>query len=238
MTSPWPFAAVWFDLDGTLVDTEPLMARAVIEVMAARGMAIGDAEVAATVGRSWTEAHQMLGVDAPLEVWLAEVFTTADELAAAGEGVQVLDGGAELVRLLASRGATVGIVTGSTGPELDRALGVLGNGDPLPVHHRVVAGDYRNGKPHPEPYLLAASRAGVDPSACLVFEDSMVGVASARAAGMIVVGTTAANPPEASPAHQRLDLAHLVVSCLSEVDEPMLERLGGLLGGGAAPPGD
>jgi len=231
--SSWPFAAVWFDLDGTLVDTEPLMARAVTEVMAARGVAIGEADVAATVGRSWAEAHQMLGVDGPLNAWLAEVFSTADQLAAAGEGVQALTGAAELVRRLDRGGVTVGIVTGSTGPELDRALAVLAGGDPLPVRHRVVAGDYRNGKPHPEPYLLAASRAQVDPAACLVFEDSTVGVASARAAGMVVVGTTAANPPEPSPAHQRLDLAHLVVSCLSEVDDPTLEHLGRLLGGGA-----
>ena len=51
----------------------------------------------------------------------------------------------------------------------------------------VCAGDYSNSKPHPEPYLIAADRLGVKPEHCLVFEDTEMGIDSARAAGMASV---------------------------------------------------
>jgi beta-phosphoglucomutase-like phosphatase (HAD superfamily) len=60
----------------------------------------------------------------------------------------------------------------------------------------VTADDVRRGKPHPEVYLRAAAGLGVDPSACVVFEDAVVGVQAARAAGMRVIGVTSAHTAE------------------------------------------
>jgi HAD superfamily hydrolase (TIGR01509 family) len=51
----------------------------------------------------------------------------------------------------------------------------------------VCAGDYRNGKPHPEAFLMAAERLGIAPAACLVFEDTEMGIEAATAAGMASV---------------------------------------------------
>jgi beta-phosphoglucomutase len=57
----------------------------------------------------------------------------------------------------------------------------------------ITADDVRRGKPHPEVYLKAAEGLGVEPRACLVFEDAIVGVQAARAAGMRVIGVTTAH---------------------------------------------
>jgi HAD superfamily hydrolase (TIGR01509 family) len=62
------------------------------------------------------------------------------------------------------------------------AVGLLAKFDTL-----VCAGDYTHGKPNPEPFLMAAERLGIDPAACLVFEDAEPGIAAATAAGMASV---------------------------------------------------
>ena len=71
----------------------------------------------------------------------------------------------------------------------------------------VCAGDYSRGKPDPEPFLVAASRLGVDPRSCIVFEDSELGLDAARAAGMAWVRIAPpwerAGPAEANPAPSR-----------------------------------
>jgi beta-phosphoglucomutase-like phosphatase (HAD superfamily) len=77
------------------------------------------------------------------------------------------------------------VVSGSTRDSVTKSLetlGILEKFDTL-----VCAGDYRNSKPHPEPFLLAAERLGVAPEDCLVFEDTEMGIQSATAAGMASV---------------------------------------------------
>jgi len=77
------------------------------------------------------------------------------------------------------------VVSGSTRESVTRSLEALGI---LPLFDTLVcAGDYTHGKPHPEPFLLAAQRLGVPPAQCLVFEDAEAGIQSATAAGMASV---------------------------------------------------
>jgi HAD superfamily hydrolase (TIGR01509 family) len=77
------------------------------------------------------------------------------------------------------------VVSGSTRESVLKSLNILG------IAHLfdtlVCAGDYEQGKPNPEPFLLAAKRLGVEPEACLVFEDADAGIKAAMAAGMKVV---------------------------------------------------
>jgi HAD superfamily hydrolase (TIGR01509 family) len=77
------------------------------------------------------------------------------------------------------------VVSGGTREAVTRSLGALNLLDRFET--LVCAGDYRNGKPHPEPYLMAAERLGVAPEDCLVFEDTEMGIESATAAGMASV---------------------------------------------------
>ena len=74
------------------------------------------------------------------------------------------------------------VVSGSTRESVIASLEVLGLLDRFET--LVCAGDYRRSKPDPEPFLMAAERLGVDPADCLVFEDTEMGIDSARAGGM------------------------------------------------------
>ncbi|MDT9692916.1 HAD-IA family hydrolase [Streptomyces sp. P9(2023)] len=119
-------------------------------------------------------------------------------------GVELLPGTKELLSSLpADRWA---VVTSATRPLGEARLREVGIDFPV----LVAADDITRGKPDPEPFLLAAAKLGVDPAACVVFEDAPAGLAAGRAAGMrtVALATT----------HDRSELdADVVVTDLSEV---------------------
>lgn len=220
MDRSWPDAAL-FDLDGTLMDREPLMAEAVSRVLRAGGDLVGSDVVATGVGRSWTDIHDELTRASSL-VWsfddfMERVFEEADELIGAGFQVRVLSGAREIIERLAENGVTVAIVTGSLRREVPPVLEQVGVTDK--VSRVFAAEDYVSGKPDPESYLLAARTLGVEAGRCVVFEDSFPGVAAGIDAGMWVVASEDANPPVGHPAHQDLSRAHLVVANLARVTD-------------------
>jgi beta-phosphoglucomutase-like phosphatase (HAD superfamily) len=216
--APTDWAAAMFDLDGTLVDREPLMTAAVVEVMAATVTPVDEADAAGWVGRAWQDIHAELGVRHhlgwELHEWHARILTTADRLVGEGFALRELTGGAELIGWFHRHGVPVAVVTGSTHAEVEPVLDQLGVRAMVDVV--VAAGDYDRGKPDPAPFLVAADVLGVDPACCVVFEDSDVGIAAARAAGMAVVATAEANASAGEPGHQRLDVADVVVPSLLE----------------------
>jgi len=223
MTSP-SFAGALFDLDGTLVDREPLMTEAVVRVMARTGMPIGHEQAAGWVGRAWQDVHAELGVQDVLgwdvTAWHARIVAQGEELFTEGFPVRTLTGGRELMARLVDGGTRVGIVTGSTHREVAAVVELLDLGSLVSVV--VASEDYDDGKPHPAPFLLGADRLGVMADACVAFEDSMVGVRSALAAGMTVIGTLEANAEPGSAAFQDLAAAHAVVDRLADVDGDVL----------------
>lgn len=213
-----------FDMDGTLVDREPLMTAAVVSVMAETPLAVGHDEAAGWVGRAWTDVHDELGVEAQLgwdlPTWHGHILDAADRLVAEGFEIRALTGGEELIVRLATAGVPVAVVTGSTHAEVDHVLELLGVAGH--VSAVVAAGDYRSGKPDPEPFLLGAERLGVDARRCVAFEDSRAGVRAALAAGAAVVATEEANAPVGHAAHQRLHEAHHVAARLADVSDELL----------------
>lgn len=112
------------------------------------------------------------------------------------------EGSEALARDAAGR-VPVGIASGARGEEIRRHLGLRG----LEGVFRAVVSidDVKKGKPDPEPFLEAARRLGIPPGACIAVEDSPGGVASAKAAGMTVVGVTHSVPRERLEAHLVLD---------------------------------
>ena len=127
----------------------------------------------------------------------------------------------ELVRRLAAE-VPVAIASGAIREEIEAILAAGGLRDAFRAI--VGANDVSQGKPHPEPYLkaaglLAAHAPGLRPEDCVVFEDSMPGIAAARAAGMKVVAVTNSYPAA------RLTAAHRVVSTLEGVDGAGLRTL-------------
>lgn len=178
--------AVLMDLDGTLVDTEQYWIAAEYALVAEHGGTWSDEHARAIVGNALLTAADYLrahgGVDLP-SARIVEILS--DTVAGAlGRRVPWRPGARELLAAARGEGIPCALVTMSYS-ELARAVI-----DRLPgaTFGAVVTGDeVRYGKPHPEPYLTAAERLGVDPRACLAIEDSPTGIASAESAGCAVL---------------------------------------------------
>ncbi len=183
-----PLRAVLWDMDGLLVDTEPVWT-------------VAEEELATLLGGVWSEQLKATIVGTRLEVAVAailehygspagpeDVFWASQwllgrmvELFAAGP--VAMPGVVALLDALRAAGVPVGLVSSSYRVLVDAVLRAgLG---PFDV---TVAGDeVTDGKPNPEPYLVAAARLGVDPGDCVVLEDSVAGVLAGEAAGCTVV---------------------------------------------------
>jgi beta-phosphoglucomutase len=182
--------AVIFDFNGTLSDDEPILYRIYAEMFAAQGRPLtGQEYVDELAGHSeeWI-IERWLGRDRPdLEELVAERI--ARYRAAVDDGSTVYPEVREAVRYAAER-VPVAIVSGAAREEIIPAVAAAG----LAPHLRaiVAADDVAEGKPHPEGYLRALELLGdgILAEEVLVFEDTEVGVASAKAAGMHCVGIT------------------------------------------------
>jgi HAD superfamily hydrolase (TIGR01509 family) len=181
-------SAVLWDMDGLLVDTEPVWT-------------VAEEELACELGGVWSEQLKAAIVGTRLDVAIPLILehygreATTVEVAWASEwllnrmvelfseGVVALPGAVELLTTVAEAGVPQVLVSSSYRVLVDS---VLSHGfGPFVL---TLAGDeVVHGKPHPEPYLTAASRLGVDPARCVVLEDSSAGVLSAQGAGCAAV---------------------------------------------------
>lgn len=181
-------SALLLDLDGTLLDTEPLHFEAHRRFLAGKGIVPTAAELVGNIGKGddtfYAEYMQRHGLAGDPVAWVAEKTRVLMDLYREG-GVPVQPGARELLAHAAGEGIACMVVTSSERGLADLALAVSGLAAALP--QRVCREDTVRHKPHPEPYLLAVQRLGRSPSACLVFEDSVSGVAAARSAGCPVV---------------------------------------------------
>lgn len=185
MTIPFP-AAVFFDHDGTLVDTEPLWARAKTEIAAEFGLTWSEEDTLACLGRPMVETLirlQELGIPLSREELLSRLTTDARNLVSRTD-VPFLPGVQNVLDELAREGIPAAIVTNATAEIATMTAGRAPEG-----LVRTVIGneDVTEPKPDPQPYLMAAHRLGVDPTECVAVEDSPSGVTSAVAAGMKTV---------------------------------------------------
>jgi HAD superfamily hydrolase (TIGR01509 family) len=179
--------AVLWDMDGTLVDSEPVWARVQLDLLS-------------SLGAIWTleDCVNLVGSDLgdAVKAWMARIPEGAiepEELAERmyGEVVRSLKeevvfrpGAVELLRALNAEGIPCALVSASHRVMIDAVLAHL----PPDLYDVIVAGDeVTHGKPHPEPYLTAARELGVDPADCIVIEDSPGGTASGTAAGAFVI---------------------------------------------------
>ena len=181
--APLPAAVLW-DLDGTLVDTEVLWREEEAALVAERGGTWTLEDGLALVGTAlpaYARALQAAGVDLPADEIIARI--SARIIARQEESARWQPGARELVAALWAAGVPQALVTSSyrnlTDPVVRDAGGALSV---------VVPGDeVERPKPDPQPYLLAAQRLGVAPGDCVVVEDSRVGVAAGLASGAHVL---------------------------------------------------
>jgi HAD superfamily hydrolase (TIGR01509 family) len=179
-------AAVLFDMDGLLVDTEPLWFETETEVMARLGMRWTHQDQAALLGGSMerTVGYLLAKATKPAPPRDIERWMTEGMLGRVRAGrVEVRPGARELVAEVAAAGLPHALVTSSLRPLAEAVL--AGAGFRFPV--TVCGDDVPTTKPDPAPYLLAAKLLEVTPARCVALEDSPNGVASATAAGCGVV---------------------------------------------------
>lgn len=185
VSPPLP-AAVVFDCDGTLADTESLSDRAWSEMLADRGYTTTSEDLRAVVGHPY--AANVRYFQARVDLGDPEEFRTRlrRRFLALFETELVLhDDAIEVVRALAAGGVPIGVASSSTHDHVRR---VLEHGDLTSAVQVIVgADDVEEHKPRPAPYLAAAAALGVEPGGCTAVEDTGVGVAAARAAGMFTV---------------------------------------------------
>lgn len=184
--------AVVFDMDGVLVDSGAHHRDAWRAMFRDAGLTPPAEFWRITIGRPADEAVALLvdGVDRAEARRLADV-KREHYTRLARRGTVAVAGVPAFVDALAARRVPRAVATSATRRDLERVLAELGLRRHFAV--AVTADDVRWGKPHPEVYLKAAAALGVDPSACVVFEDAVVGVQAARGAGMRVIGITSAH---------------------------------------------
>ncbi|HEU4409646.1 MAG TPA: HAD family phosphatase [Polyangiaceae bacterium] len=208
---PWgPVAAAIFDMDGLLIDSEPLWQIAIASVCQRRGGAYTDADVGLCQGRGLrhTVEHLLIKHEWPRGEGGGLEAEIGDEMCRLSPGAPDLPGVRELLGALRGR---VPLGLASSSPEaLVRAS--VGGRPYFGWFAAVVSGDrVARPKPAPDVFLEAARRLGAPPERCLAFEDSRAGCESARAAGMRVVAVPAGPHKTFEP------VADLVVSSLAEV---------------------
>lgn len=209
--------AVLFDMDGLLIDSEPLWLES-------------EREVVGRLGGQWSAEHQKMLVGGPIARAVDYMLEMTGSKVAPEEvlqwlldgmvgrlrgGVELLPGADRLLDTLAADGVPCALVSSSYRPLVDAALDSVGAGR----FAVTVAGDEVAGrKPAPDPYVLAARMLGVAPERCVALEDSHNGVASAEAAGCVTVAVPSVVPVEPAP-------TRTVVGSLRELDPRQLNAL-------------
>jgi HAD superfamily hydrolase (TIGR01509 family) len=212
-------AAVVFDMDGLLFDTETLYQEAALIAAAEGGHDLAGDVFRRMIGLPWPESRLMLlehfGEAFPAEefvtVWVAHFERIVATRLVLKPGV------VELLDTLDALGLPRAIATSSGHHTVRHHLAahdLTGRFDAI-----IGAGDYAAGKPAPDPYLRAAERLGVKPRSCLALEDSHNGVRSACGAGMVTIMV----PDLLEPTEEIRGLCHLVVADLHEVRHLLLE---------------
>ncbi|MFF4555805.1 HAD family hydrolase [Streptomyces sp. NPDC001422] len=199
--------SVIFDLDGTLVDSEPNYFEAGRQTLAGQGVTdFTWADHERYVGVSTRETlalwREHYGLTAPLDDLLAEKNRRYLELARASTHVYPEMRG--FVELLAAEGVPMAVASGSSPEAIDAIL--TGTGLAALVTTAVSADEVAHGKPAPDVFLEAARRLGAEPSGCVVLEDAAPGAAAARAAGMRCVAVPYVTAQAGNPAFTEADL--------------------------------
>lgn len=210
-----PIRAVLFDLDGVLLNSEPLHVKINSEIYRELGIVVDDKLVSEFVGRTSTDRWTRIIDTFNLE-------NTADELsdrqwrrlieALEGSGIGPSAGLDVLLAYLRKAGIRCTIASASRGVFVEAVIDYLNLREDM--EGSATGDEVINCKPAPDIFLLAAQKLGVAPSDCMVIEDSSAGAAAGKAAGMYVVGY--ANPT--SPG-QDLSMADVTVDNLADVCE-------------------
>ena len=215
-------AALVFDFDGVLVDSEPLHLRAYQEVLEPRGISLPREEYYADylgyddpgVFRALSAARGQSIGDRELDLLIREKTQVYEGLLAAGS--HLYPGAVECVRRLSTI-YPLGIASGAARHEIEATL--VAQGLDRFFRFVVASGDTPESKPSPDPYRRAAELHGLPASACLAIEDSRWGIESAKTAGLWCIGITNTYPVS------ELMEADAIVTSLTELTPDLIRKL-------------
>ena len=200
-----------FDLDGTLVDSEPLYVQGVRDALAFKNIDVSEAEAFDIVhGHAWSLIYKTSqglypgSWDKSEDMWRF-VENRAIELSKTLD-IAIANSIEKLIEL--SNEYPIAVVSGSPREKIERNLIETGIIDYVDFY--MGCEDYEHSKPNPEPFLKAIDRLGLKAEECLIFEDSPAGINSAKAAGSPVVILTE------EPDHELSDGAYAVLSSLKD----------------------
>lgn len=215
-------AASIFDMDGLLIDSEPLWHEAEIEILGDLGVPLVSGACRATKGmfvnevtRFWFDRYPWHGPD-PDDVAVAVVDRVIDLVMEKGK---LQPGAEEVLGRCHERHLPLALASSSQHRLIEAVLGHFGLRDHFQVVHSAEEEPY--GKPHPGVFLTAARRLGVVPDRCLVFEDAPAGVLAAKAARMACIAV----PEVAERERPAVALADAVLGSLEEADDALLDAV-------------
>jgi HAD superfamily hydrolase (TIGR01509 family) len=216
--------AVILDMDGLLIDTEPVWRVAQAEVFAGLGVQLTEQELLDSTGQPTEDLIPLWRLRAPAgdprltDAQVADQITDRIIAHVKAEG-EPMPGVTAAIALIRRHGLALAIASSSPRRLIDAVCDRLGLQD---IDVRCSGAEEAHGKPAPDVYLTAAGRLGLEPSSCLAIEDSPNGVLAAKAAGMRCVAV----PDPLLAADPRFSAADLVLGSLTLLDEPALRRLG------------
>lgn len=186
--------AVLFDMDGVIVDSMPYHFLAWYEALRPLGIRVSCFDVYSREGERWEKSLKEFLRAArikPTPQVMRRIFKARQKVFRSYFKRRIFAGAEESLRCLKDKGYFLGLVTGTPMQEL-RSILPLGL---RRIFHTVVTGDrLRHGKPHPEPYLMAARELALKPKECLVVENAPLGIISAKRAGMFCLALTTSLP--------------------------------------------
>jgi sugar-phosphatase len=213
--------AAIFDLDGLLIDSEPLWEEAETNVFARLGITVTKEICLKVKGYRVDESIRFIcNLNPQFSPDVAQIerdilYEVKRLIHEKGKG---MPGGVYILHFFRARGMKIALASSSKMEIIQEALKKLGISQNFHFIHSAEYEEY--GKPHPGIFLTAAKKMGVEPAHCLVFEDSLNGVIAAKAARMKVV----AIPEEAAKTDPRFALADLILNSLLQFKEEHLMR--------------
>jgi HAD superfamily hydrolase (TIGR01509 family) len=204
--------AVIFDMDGVIVDSEPLHYEAHNILLGSYGHSLSDEHIRKYAGINsrvlYTQLKEKLNLPQDVDALVMkkkEIF-----LMLAAKKLKLMPHATEFIGFVKANGFKVAIASSGLREQIHAMLNKFG----LLKHFETIVSvdDVKNAKPHPEIYLEAIRRLGLKSSECIAIEDSDKGIASAKQAGLKVIAV-----PNKYTEHQDLSMADLRVSSLKEI---------------------
>lgn len=212
-----------FDMDGVIIDSEPLHAKIKRQTLRHYGFSVGDSDIVRYVGRTTKEFFRdAIAAVGRTDISASEMtdYKHAAYLEALQKNaeVQPVYGITELLEMLMGMDVKIGLASSASREVIEIVLARFGFRDKFDI---VLSGtELPKSKPDPEIYLITAKSLAVEPEDCVVLEDSQSGIAAAKAAGMYCI---AYRNPSSGP--QDLSAADCVVDRINEINLSELKEI-------------